>query len=444
MPVAGVENPPRLTPVTALGAVHTNGHKPHPAPDSEFWAERDYLTHIHQAALARRVSPWAVLGVALTRVIAAVPPFVTLPAIIAGPGSLNLFIALVGPPASGKGGATTTATETVLTAGSGQQYATHSLGSGQGIAHSYGKREKDGTFTRHSVSALFVAEEIDSMGATIRQTGSTLLPELRSLWMGEPLGKMYVDPAKRIEIPAHTYRACLIAHVQPNRAGTLLDDADGGTPQRFMWMPATYPHSPLRPEGPTAPLRWRSPVWRAVGGPDTGVTLPVCALAWQEIDASHLAASRGEGDPLDGHRLFCQLKVAAALGIIDGRPEVTEADWQLARLVMARSDQTRSEVLDSLKSAKAKAYQDRAAGAAISAVAVDDALTESAELRVCRTLRRTIPMAPEWISRREMVRRVAGRDRPHVDGALVRLQAAGQLIYDRTARGVKYQRPEER
>jgi hypothetical protein len=418
----------------------TNGHKPHGGDD--FWSQRPVLTHLHQAALARRVSPWAVLGVALVNVIAATPPFVVLPPIVAGRGSLNTFIALVGDSGSGKGGATTTATETLITTGCGQAFSVHTLGSGQGVAHAYGKRERDGTLTRHTTSCVFIAPEIDAIGATIRQSGSTLLPELRSVWMGEPLGKFYVDPAKRIEIEAHTYRAGLIAHVQPGRAGVLLDDADGGTPQRFLWLPTTFPHADLRPEGPAEPWSWRCPVWKSTGT-EPGVTLPVCAAAWGEIDDSVLARARGQGDPLDGHRLFCQEKVAAALGILDGRAEVTDDDWSLAQRVMAVSDTTRATVLAELKSVATRAHHDKAHGAAVSAVAVDDALADAAIKRVLKVLPRHIPRAPDSIGRAELRRRVNSRDRDFVDDALTRLLGTGGVLRNRSSQGTVYQRPAE-
>ena len=33
----------------------------------------------------------------------------------------------------------------------------------------------------------------------------------------------------------------MLVGVQPARAGTLLDDLDGGTPQRVVWVPPTWP-----------------------------------------------------------------------------------------------------------------------------------------------------------------------------------------------------------
>ena len=38
----------------------------------------------------------------------------------------------------------------------------------------------------------------------------------------------------------------------------------------------------------------------------------------------------GNGHTLDSHSLLARLKVAAALGLLDGRIEVNDDDWQLA------------------------------------------------------------------------------------------------------------------
>src|SRR5258707_333753 len=85
-------------------------------------------------------------------------------------------------------------------------------------------------------SALLQIREIDTWAALKDRTGSTLIPELRKLYSGEELGFGYADPDKRVLIPDHSYRACIIAGVQPGRGQALLADADGGTPQRFCWL----------------------------------------------------------------------------------------------------------------------------------------------------------------------------------------------------------------
>ncbi|MGH3420326.1 MAG: hypothetical protein ACRDOD_12150, partial [Streptosporangiaceae bacterium] len=222
--------------------------------------------------------------------IASIPPYVVLPPLVGGIASLNLFIALVGPSGSGKGAATSVATSAVTLGGSplACTFKTHTLGSGQGIAHAYKHWDPERKeVVQDELSAVFIIEETDHLVGLTGQASSTLLPELRRLYMAERLGHLYVDPTKRIEIEAHTYRAGLVAGVQPGRAGVLLDDADGGTPQRFVWFPTAYPaHPDVRPDPPASRWCWSAPRW-----PDSvamRVTLPVAAIAVAEIDAATL------------------------------------------------------------------------------------------------------------------------------------------------------------
>jgi hypothetical protein len=81
-----------------------------PPPD-EFWDARPALAHIRDFAYARMCSPWAVLGAVMLNVLHQVPPGVTLPPLIGGRGSLNTFVATVGPSGAGKGAAERAAEE---------------------------------------------------------------------------------------------------------------------------------------------------------------------------------------------------------------------------------------------------------------------------------------------------------------------------------------------
>ncbi|MGH8573446.1 MAG: hypothetical protein ACREX8_12855, partial [Gammaproteobacteria bacterium] len=166
--------------------------------DADFWNARPEFAHIHQFALSRMVSPWAVLGGVLARVVAATPEHVVLPPLIGGVGSLNLFIALVGGSGDGKDAATSVAEEAVDLGPAGN-FQIHTVGSGQGLAHGYGHWEKDIGIVRHAQSVVFVAEEIDHLSGHARQNASTMLPELRRLYMGQRLGHLYADPTRRIE-----------------------------------------------------------------------------------------------------------------------------------------------------------------------------------------------------------------------------------------------------
>src|SRR5512133_3006590 len=76
-----------------------------------FWSLRPSLTHIRDFAYARMCSPWAVLGSTILHVLHYVPPWVTLPPLIGGRGSFNLFVANVGPTGAAKGAAERVAEE---------------------------------------------------------------------------------------------------------------------------------------------------------------------------------------------------------------------------------------------------------------------------------------------------------------------------------------------
>lgn len=408
------------------------------AEDETFWDARGVLRHLHTFARARMVSPWAVLGVSLARIITATPNQVCLPPIVGGKASLNMFIGLVGPSGSGKGAAEAVAAEAIDVG----HIESHNVGSGEGIAHGYKRRVKgELEWLDDTHAVLFSVPEIDSLAAQGDRKGATLMPQLRSGWTGEQLGFGYADPTKRIIVEAHQYRLCLVAGIQPGRAACLLDDADGGTPQRFLWMPATDPSAPgVEPEAP-APMPWVAP-------PTTrlvtfgGIKVTVCANAVEIIKEARRARNRGDGDALDGHALLAQLKTAAALGILDGRYEVTDEDWGLADTIMRKSAATRAGVAQHLQAKKIEANHGRAVADAKRAVILDDTVAEAAIKRVCGRVVRKLRTGEDWTSRAPLTR-AAGRDSKYLDESLERLISSGQVEAQDFDKSTKYRLTED-
>lgn len=404
------------------------------ADEDAFWDARTVLRHLHTFARARMVSPWAVLGVALARVVTATPNQVCIPPIIGGKASLNMFVGLVGPSGSGKGAAEAVAAEAIDVG----YITSHNVGSGEGIAHGYKHREKGELVwndDRHAV--LFSVPEIDSLAAQGDRKGATLMPQLRSGWTGEQLGFGYADPTKRLIVEAHEYRLCLVAGIQPARAGCLLDDSDGGTPQRFLWLPATDPTAPnIEPEAP-APISWSPPVTSALVSIG-GVRIDVCRTAVTTIKDARRRRNQGDADALDGHALLCQLKVAAALGILDGRYGVTDEDWQLAEVIMRKSAATRAAVQRTLSMKAAEANYGKARAEAERAVHVEESLVDAAVKRVCSVVVRRLRKADDWTARGVLSRAVAGRDRQYLDTALERLVDAGQVESEDFEKAAKF------
>lgn len=410
-----------------------------PAVDDEaFWTSRAVLTDLCQFARARRVAPWAMFGYVLARVVCAIPPHVVLPALVGSEASLNLFVALVGPSGAGKGGASGAAKSWLRT---DPETVIATLGSGEGMAKVYAYKQKptsaNPAWTQVGLESavLFDAPEVDNLAALSARNSSTLLPQLRSAYSGEDLGFSYADPAKSVRLCAYRYRLCLTVGVQPGRGSGLLDDADGGTPQRFVWLPTTDPDIP--DEAPETPAAYELPIWPTSAGASkislggTGAlglldvpakpgdlhTLGIPAVARMAIDEHRRKMLRGDTgtDPLDGHRLLCRLKVAAALMWLDRRTdEVSEQDWELAGIVMAVSDATRRSVVEALADKAQASNRARGRADTVRAVAAEEARADMDAERIERVAKNVVSILEDLggeESRSNVRKKIAKRDR---------------------------------
>jgi hypothetical protein len=341
----------------------------------------------------------------MARITAATGPEIQLPPTIGSHASLNLFVGLVGPSGGGKDAATKVSRDAVEI--KDPPFATVPLGSGEGLSHMFMKRGDKGP-EQYNTAALVTVGEIDTLTALVKRQASTVSSQLRQAAMGEQLGFFYVDQDKRMLTPEHRYRMCLIAGIQPKRAGGLLDDSDGGTPQRFVWLPATDPEMPdVAPPCPT-PMLWIPPRWHEAGGGWIGdmyrIEVKLCDVAAETVVSAHLARARGQGDALDGHALLTRVKVAAALAILEGRPAVDDEDWDLSGIVMATSD--------------AEAHR---------TVVVHERLEQAKVKRVAGVIRRKLLLSGGWMNHSKLRGSVASRDRDYFDDALTALVYSGQV-----------------
>jgi hypothetical protein len=397
----------------------------------DFWQTRPVLAHVRDFARARLISPWALLGAVLVRTVAEVPPWVVLPPTVGVEASLNLFVALTGPSGSGKGAAIGAAAAAVKFG----EVVTATPGSGEGLAAQYATRDSKGKITRLAESVLFIAPEVDTLTALSQRMGSTLLSQLRSAWSGEELGYAYRDPSKRLPIPAHSYRLGLILGVQPGRAEPLLADADGGTPQRFLWLPTQDPGAVLDAPAPPPRLELPAIAWKRPGATSL-VHLPIPPEAGCTIRQAGLAKMRGQADALDGHSLLSRLKLAAALGILEGRPEVSPEDWELAGQIMAVSDQTRADVVKLLSAQRVQANERRGHFRGQADAAAEDAKADVIEKRVNRSVLRLLEKhGPLPLG--QLKKKLNSRDREHAEAAVDRLAELGLVTVTETTHGVR-------
>ncbi|RIS38529.1 DNA primase [Mycobacteroides abscessus] len=392
--------------------------------EGDFWQSRTSLSTVYTAALGGMCSPWAVLACCAARALALVDPHIKLPAIIGSKGgSLNWFAMLAAESGGGKSTAMEIAEELIP-----HQVKTLNLGSGEGLIEAFGERNDDGTVKDPVAghrSILFSVDEIDSYSAVAGRSGSTVMPILRSAFTGGSLGFAYRKGNRLPVLPAHSYRMTLVCAAQPGRTRAMFADADGGTPQRFMWFPATDPRiAAVRPTFNGAlylpPVTdWQYPA-----------TLRVPSECEGLIMTTRASQARGETAALNSHALFAREKFAYALAILDGRSAMDSEDWRLSGVAAAVSDAVRQWVLDQLAASEAEEARQkgRLQGVAKSAADIEKAVEDGALMarsieRVSELLRKA---GDDGLTGREVRRKLAARLQPFSEQALTVLQADGK------------------
>lgn len=398
--------------------------------ERNFWTKLDPLQQIYETALARMVSPWAVLAHCAARALTLVRPNATLPPIIGGKGSLNWFAAIASKSGGGKGSAAKVARE--LIPGPVRE---RNLGSGEGLRDAYHKPAvRSGSKVieppeRHE-AVMFNADEIDQLAALGARNGSTLMAMLRAGFSGETIGFSYVK--NNLHLDEHSYRMTLVLSTQPARAGVLLNDHGGGTPQRFMWFPGTdaritaeaatiYKITPLTLPKPS---EWQYP--RELTIPDEA--------HWM-IVRNRAKAARGEGgDALDGHALFCREKFAYALALLDGRVKMTADDWQLSGIAAEMSTLTRDWVARELATASEDEARERGRVQGVAGAAADEEKAHQTVQRSQRIARWVLTkLNAEPMTKRELTLSITSRDRLWLAPALESLADQGLITFDKDA-----------
>lgn len=421
------------------------------ADEETFWTSCPELSACRDYARAVRVGPWAMLGAALAFTSSTIPPDVVLPGLVGDYASVNLYANLLGTSGTIKSQAIAAArvwlnltppTESVKP------------GSGQGVAKcfAYIKRNKNGDPVQIGKrwTAVAVIPEIDTLTSAGSMTGSSLWAELRYAWSDERLGHDYTEATKSVVLQPRRYRLCMIVGVQPLRSGPLFDDIDAGTPQRFVWFPVDDPQAP--DERPERPKEWNLPPWPDdeaynFDGENTRaqmldipvdpeklrpLTIPLEAFKVIDMTAREKLRGNRDIDPLDGHRLLCRLKVAAAImRLCNRRDEITSDDWERAGIVMAISDRTREQAQTQLASAAAQRNRTAAELSGRRKI-VETRMAATAEAediaRVADVITAALAKADDQtLPGHKVTKAAAGRNRSLIPKALEYLQIDGRI-----------------
>jgi len=376
----------------------------------DFWEARGTLRHVRQAAHSRQRSADAVLHAVLARVAAGCSHHVALPPTVGSACPVCYFAIVLAPPGIGKSGGSDIAAELLPL---GLNVADRMpIGSGEGIVEvlfdyvpdpdwdGRGRRPPPIKMQVRNNVYLYV-DEGQMLGDVGKRDGSTLLGTLRSIWTGGKLGNTNASRERKRIVEAGSYTYGLVVGMQTTKAGDLLRDAPLGTPQRFAWALAFDPSIPDdTPDWPGV-LKWEAEEPVNVGRYD--LTLPESVR--REIKAADLDRARTGrvADELDAHEGLLRLKMAALLGLLEGRLHVTEEDWELASVLKESSDATRQMVVATVRKVDEVAEHRQATRLANRAVVADDA--RAAAERKRRVLVAAEKLAVKvWAAEREWTR----------------------------------------
>ena len=418
---AGVDPQPQVK--VAPANVNEEGEFTEPVEpvDDSLWQEREALAHILDAARSRLVGPYAVLGCVLARVAAFTPPSTCLPGVVGSRAPLSLYIALRARSGGGKSSPAACAADLVPHVPPGC-VGPVALGSGEGLVEAYmelaekedgaGKKTKVKTQTKHG--ALFMLDEGQMLAEIGSRKGSTILPVLRTAWSGGDPGQANASIETRRSLRAGSYAVGLISLWQDKSGAALIQDADGGTPQRFVWLPTTDPGATRRrPEWP-GELEWERPDVIRIDGNWGHSPLALHPEIEDEIVERHIAASLHgtlEIDPLDAHRMLNKEKVAGCLAILDNRRDINLDDWRIAERIMTISDQQRDWVISESRRRATEVVSAEISKAVLKDSAVEKSAAERALRNAARAVYRAAEVAPDGVDRRGITHRIASRDR---------------------------------
>lgn len=303
-------------------------------PDLDF-GQHARMARIEHVALDYGISPYALLGVTLARIAAAVPVGFRTPDYARGPGSPNLFVVLLGRPGAGKSLAFRASKQHFeIRTGLLDQVAEREPASGESIPKAMAFADKDGTVTVDNPNVLIRFDEVDAITGRMDRAGDITTSVLRSVWTAETIGAIRADRSAGVTVPADSYSLGMVVNVQPGKGGGLFDNETGGWPQRFLWCDAD-------------PIGEFKRVECDVGDVIDLADLPRTAVAAEEAALDMLfgvAKAEWLGEAPQ-HRAYALAKVATLLAVLKrpGDPKVTTVEVDEAVVLAARQDVLREE-----------------------------------------------------------------------------------------------------
>lgn len=344
---------------------------------------------------------------------------------------LSQFAVVVGPSGAGKSSASATAREIVCgTAGeNGDPLLDQPPGSGEGVAEAFmgsvetapaaGRKKAETERRQVRRRVHFHCDEGEALLRLAKRDGATLGEALRRGFMGEPLGQRNAS-ADRTRV-VRDYVLALTLNATPGVAAALLQFAELGLPQRFLWASAVDPELPRVPERASSPVIYPAQAG-VIDFPET-IGAALREARWRAV------RGETEADELDAHAAVIRARVAAILAAWDCRDIVTLDDWQLAGIIWDYSCAVRTMTIEQAEAleGEAQALEGQRRGRILAATAAEangaPAKTERLAARLALWLHSTGKPA----SRHALAHRAKSQERHLVPAALEHAATQGWL-----------------
>lgn len=394
------------------------------------------LTVLREYARAHHLPPVALAVVACLRVLSSLPGNVTFDAGV-GTGSLNLFVALVGPPGAGKDRTVSMTRNAILVSSSDAldplEPLELSLGSGEGVAEALQATGEQPV----SKPVLFGVSEVGEVAALMGRKGATLRGNLLKIYSGNPLG--FTNRGEKFTVAAHSYTAGLWVGVQPDRAGDLLDGQDDGLRHRFVWTELVDPTRPVtRKERDKAP-RSLLPVsvpHEIVNGEPVTFHDDIKRETQQMLAVTLQYGVQGSNS---GHRHQTRLKLAAGLALLRSSGVVDMEDWERAGVLMEYSDLVQDRCLAHLQG-----QRDREVAERLGERERAEEQLQAERLRRCRVKALGLLESGDVLTRSSVLQGANSKQRDVMATVLDQLEVHGMIVVTEGDKGRHYlQRAED-
>jgi hypothetical protein len=392
----------------ARPSLRTTSPEPEPAvsesslsPDREFYDQRPWMAMCRQMAESAGGSPSAHLLAYLTRWATLIPPGYSIPAINGAPSSFDLLSVIAGTSGAGKTSPMRNAAE-LLPVDNAEIRLGLGIGSGEGIIEAFygideiegedGKKRKERrkmfAGVNFAVSEGLIFAELAGRG------GTTHVTRLCDAWSGSPLSTANASAETFRHIDVDQYRLTLMMGIQVGTAHELMTDSATaqGFVGRLLFAWAEEPRVKPRPRRPElvmlqppseiafpktkeSPKRYQQ---RFLSYPDE-----VYAECQDASDARV-----GTNVPVeDHHHDLLRCKIAGIVALMDGRIDVSLADWAIATTLVEHSAATRRYLREHRRLAERDRRHRQAEARAEVEIVVDDVKERQAIARMAEAIR---------------------------------------------------------